>query len=76
MMIRETSKVKVSSLFVSVFWLFFFFFLQDLEGRLEDAWKTVSKGESSSTLNMARLIYLSDNSSSKFVFFFFFNLCK
>ena len=73
MMIRETSKVKVSSLFVFVFW---FFFLQDLEGRLEDAWKTVSKGESSSTLNMARLIYLSDNSSSKFVFFFYFNLCK
>ena len=73
MMIRETSKVKVSSLFVFVFWVFF---LQDLEGRLEDAWKTVSKGESSSTLNMARLIYLSDNSSSKFVFFFYFNLCK
>ena len=73
MMIRETSKVKVSSLFVFVFWVFF---LQDLEGRLEDAWKTVSKGESSSTLNMARLIYLSDNSSSKFVFFFYFNLCE
>ena len=72
MMIRETSKGKVSALFVFVFWFFFFFFfLQDLEGRLEDAWKTVSKGESSSTLNMARLIYLSDNSSSKFVFFFF-----
>lgn len=70
MMIRETSKVKVSSLFAFVFWCFgFFFFQQDLEERLEDAWKTVSKGESSSTLNMAGFIYLSDNSSSKFVFF-------
>lgn len=65
MMIRETSKVKVSSLFV------FFFFWQDLEGRLEDAWKAVSKGGSSTALTMTRFIYLSDNSSSKFVFFFF-----
>ena len=65
MMIRKTSKVKVSALFVG------FFFWQDLEGRLEDAWKTVSKGGSSTTLTMTRFIYLSDNSSSKFVFFFF-----